>query len=196
MLIRGKFHDSIGRWQQRWMISAMLVSMEKREVANARAKAWYAVNRERAKARITAWTAANPEKRAVYVQADNAKRADSKRAWRLEHPESDQRYYEDNRAKYIENARKRQRRMRADQRCNCCDAESFAKIYVAARFIDAEVDHVKPLALGGLHCCKNLQVLTKVEHRKKTIDDNRAIALHRRDHSPQQAATMMDQKEV
>jgi hypothetical protein len=51
-------------------------------------------------------------------------------------------------------------------------------------------------ALGGLYCCKNLQVLSKEEHRKKTIDDKRDIAQHRRDHSPQKVATMLYQKEV
>ena len=154
-------------------------------LAAARAKAWYDANKERAKDNARAWTAANPKKRAAYVKVDNAKRAEIKQAWRLAHPECDQRYYEENRDKYIANAQARYRRVRVDQRCTCCDVESFAKIFATARSIAAEVDHVKPLALGGLHCCKNLQVLSKVEHRKKTIDDNRDIRRHRRDNSPQ-----------
>jgi len=30
-----------------------------------------------------------------------------------------------------------------------------------------EVDHIKPIAAGGLHCQTNLQVLTKAENMKK-----------------------------
>jgi 5-methylcytosine-specific restriction endonuclease McrA len=36
---------------------------------------------------------------------------------------------------------------------------------------DHEVDHRIPLALGGLHCCHNLQILTKAAHREKTKVD-------------------------
>jgi 5-methylcytosine-specific restriction endonuclease McrA len=162
----------------------------------ARAKAWYVANKERAKARIIAWQKANPEKRAAHVRIDNAKRAEIKQAWRLANPECDQRYYEKNRDKYIANAQARYRRVHVDQRCTCCEVEMFAKVFAIAKSMAAEVDHIKPLALGGLHCCKNLQVLTKAEHRKKTIDDMRAIRRCRRDNSPRKSGEMLISEKV
>jgi 5-methylcytosine-specific restriction endonuclease McrA len=47
-------------------------------------------------------------------------------------------------------------------------------VYVAARLLGKEVDHILPIRDGGLHCCKNMQLLTTVEHRLKTAGENRA----------------------
>ena len=42
-----------------------------------------------------------------------------------------------------------------------------------------QVDHVRPLADGGLHCVKNLQILTKQEHARKTAEERRQRLLTR-----------------
>lgn len=50
--------------------------------------------------------------------------------------------------------------------CNCCSALERREFYIG-RPSGYEVDHIIPLALGGLHCVKNFQYLTPVENRKK-----------------------------
>jgi 5-methylcytosine-specific restriction endonuclease McrA len=52
-------------------------------------------------------------------------------------------------------------------KCSCCKTKDFFPIYRAANLIDREVDHRIPKHLGGLHCLKNLQILTKADHREK-----------------------------
>lgn len=59
-------------------------------------------------------------------------------------------------------------------RCTCCSAKEFRIVYACAAIFSSEVDHVIPLHKGGLHCCKNLQILTPAEHREKTAAENRA----------------------
>jgi 5-methylcytosine-specific restriction endonuclease McrA len=59
--------------------------------------------------------------------------------------------------------------------CDCCVPKDFIAIYREAGLIDAEVDHIVALALGGKHCVKNLQVLTLEQHRMKTNADMREV---------------------
>lgn len=66
------------------------------------------------------------------------------------------------------------------QTCGCCESWVFKNIYAAARVLDCEVDHIKALGLGGLHCRHNLQLLTPAEHKKKTASDLAAIAKFKR----------------
>jgi 5-methylcytosine-specific restriction endonuclease McrA len=51
--------------------------------------------------------------------------------------------------------------------CGCCSPADFAKLYKRARLLGMHVDHIKPLAKGGKHCIKNLQLLTPVENMRK-----------------------------
>jgi hypothetical protein len=183
---------------------------EKRAIRNARATAWRIANPERWRDNIRkweeansdrlpsirkAWVVANPEKRKAIVKASNRKRAATKKAWRIAHPEADRQYYEKNkeklaakrrayrkvnRGKYNARRAERERKFTVAQRCKCCGAKEFAQIYTIAHWCGAHVDHIKPLALGGPHCCKNLQILTVADHRKKTAKDMRDIAQARR----------------
>jgi 5-methylcytosine-specific restriction endonuclease McrA len=66
------------------------------------------------------------------------------------------------------------------QACTCCDRAAFRLIYELAVWMDCEVDHRTPLALGGAHCTHNLQLLTKKQHRVKTTADLQAIREARR----------------
>ena len=53
--------------------------------------------------------------------------------------------------------------------CDCCDFQDFFPIYAEATLRGGhEVDHRKPRHQGGLHCLKNLQILTKEAHKEKT----------------------------
>lgn len=66
------------------------------------------------------------------------------------------------------------------QRCSCCTSEQIRDLYVRAAEQGMEVDHIKPLRLGGLHCVQNLQLLTHSVHLLKTAADKKDIAAHRR----------------
>lgn len=69
----------------------------------------------------------------------------------------------------------RRRARKRQQTCTCCRPKDIRKFYEWAYALRLEVDHVIPLALGGLHCCKNLQELTPEEHKQKTARDLAAI---------------------
>jgi hypothetical protein len=128
------------------------------ERAKAAGAAWYAANRERALARRAAWKAANPESHKA-----------SSAAWAAANPVR--------RRVIARNASGRRRAAKRVQICLCCTTAQLLDVYRRPR--GTEVDHIVPLALGGLHCRQNLQILTKEEHKAKTrldrirIDDAR-----------------------
>lgn len=55
--------------------------------------------------------------------------------------------------------------------CECCQTPEakadFELAYALARKLKMHVDHVRPLAKGGLHCINNLQLLTPLENMRK-----------------------------
>lgn len=51
--------------------------------------------------------------------------------------------------------------------CNCCSADAFLELYERARRLGMHVDHVHPLSKGGIHCLRNLQLLTPLENQRK-----------------------------
>ena len=67
------------------------------------------------------------------------------------------------------------RALKRGQRCNCCSSAALRNIYLRAQLRHANVDHKKPLAIGGKHCCKNLQILSPAAHRAKTASDQKRI---------------------
>lgn len=80
----------------------------------------------------------------------------------------------------VENALEKERRARKlGQVCTCCSREKFQAIYDVAKMFGDEVDHIKPLALGGLHCRHNLQLLSPAQHRLKTVTDLAAVKFHK-----------------
>ena len=66
------------------------------------------------------------------------------------------------------------------QRCSCCTDAEIQRIYLVAALMPYEVDHGRPLELGGPHCCHNLQILSPEAHRIKTVQDNHAIRAAKR----------------
>lgn len=137
----------------------------KREKANAR----YRANPEK----YVAWRAANPEKV-----------IESCRKWRTANLET-QRERERNRWRTPEGkverraAASKRRAVELAQRCACCTDEQLEMAYWLCGD-GVEVDHKIALALGGLHCVHNLQVLTVEQHKIKTRADAAAIARARR----------------
>ena len=120
-------------------------------------------NRDKCRADNAKWAAANPEK--VLAKSRRARAAnpqkhrDRNKRWRLANKDK----------KYAQNARRRA--LERSRICDCCKTADFQAIYKAAQLIDCEVDHVKPLAAGGVHCVRNLQILSKAAHRAKTALD-------------------------
>jgi hypothetical protein len=107
---------------------------------------WRAKSLERAKTGDARWRAENPGS----VKASNAK-------WRAKNRGRCNAY----------NAHRRA--LKRKQTCTCCTREQLAKFHIDAHAAGREVDHVQPLALGGLECLKNLQALTPEEHKVKTF---------------------------
>lgn len=68
------------------------------------------------------------------------------------------------------------RAQRVAQVCTCCTKKDLLVFYDTRWLGEFEVDHRVPLALGGLHCVRNLQALTPEQHRIKTNLDVRIIS--------------------
>jgi 5-methylcytosine-specific restriction endonuclease McrA len=129
------------------------------ERQKARQAAWYAANSERAKAYSAAWYTANREKAQATIAAWRAANPD---AWRV--------------ITSSKSARRRARKLA--QICHCCTTTQLLDVYRQAGGM--EVDHIVPLALGGLHCRANMQILTKEEHKAKTRLDLTLIRMARK----------------
>ncbi len=107
-------------------------------------------------AEVRAWQIANPDKRRA-----------THRKWKAANPDK------------VRADRSARRGKVHGQMCGCCTAADFAIVYEAARLTGTEVDHVVPLALGGLHCTMNMQLLTPEAHLEKSRKDISAAQLLR-----------------
>lgn len=116
-----------------------------REAANARNKRWEDENRERVNARIAQWQKANPEKSSARTMRRHAAKLQRVPGW--------------------------------------ADQSAIGMIYRAAQLArvtwpehEIHVDHVIPLrgkSVSGLHVHHNLQILTGVANRTKSISFER-----------------------
>src|ERR1035437_9456740 len=116
------------------------------------------------------WRALNPERKRVYARAGGAAHPDrsryrpAQRVWTAAHrPRVNAQalaWYYRNKAIVLANVRLRQARQKAAL-CECCAPADFKFIYLLARRLKKEVDHVQPLSKGGKHCFHNLQFLTQ-----------------------------------
>lgn len=84
-----------------------------------------------------------------------------------------------NRALYTAHQRSREI-SKIKQTCTCCSLSDFVGVYAWARTLGDDVDHRIPLILGGRHCVKNLQVLSKKEHKEKTSKDMACLSFVRK----------------
>lgn len=120
---------------------------------------WRAANRERIRANDKAWRDRHPGRDKTAQKewtAANRERVNNQAlAW-----------YRRNKATVLANVRRRQARQKAAA-CNCCAPISFRFIYLQARSLKMEVDHVQPLSKGGKHCLRNLQLLERHANRVK-----------------------------
>lgn len=136
--------------------------------ARRRAREWALSNPEKARLQAVRFRQTNPTAARAAQRKYRATVVDqireANREWWQSNPEKVKSY----------NGRRRARRL--GQLCNCCTAADFEAVYSQARPWRDEVDHVVPLAAGGKHCTKNLQVLTVEQHKEKTRSDRDVIA--------------------
>jgi hypothetical protein len=55
--------------------------------------------------------------------------------------------------------------------CDCCSTSEFRVLYRKAKQWGFQVDHVIPLACGGRHCVRNMQLLHPNEHKDKSAQE-------------------------
>lgn len=135
--------------------------------AAARRAAYSVENREKVLSYLAAWREANPDaRRAHYARNGEAARTLANK-WRVANPKK----------RCAQEARRRARKR--NQLCTCCTPEGVLAVYKACP-PGHEVDHKIPIAVGGLHCVHNLQILSETDHLKKTSEDRRNIAAVKR----------------
>lgn len=121
---------------------------------------WRLANRARLREKHREWLAAqpgyDPPSRKRWTDANRGRVNAQSRAW-----------YRRNKAAVLAATRRRQARQKAAL-CACCAPVSFQFIYLQARGLKMEVDHVRPLSKGGKHCLRNLQLLEPHVNRTKS----------------------------
>jgi hypothetical protein len=129
---------------------------DNRSRRNAGRRIWRAANRETLNAKLRNWHTVNPDKSRAWDMAHPDRRRAISRNWKTAHPEQ----------RAIDGGRRRGRQR--NQTCGCCAPWSFKFIYAQGRSLGMHVDHVKPLAKGGLHCLKNMQLLSPLDNQRKS----------------------------
>ena len=123
-----------------------------RERKAATIKAWYERNRERKAATDKAWRERNPERKAATIKA-----------WRERNPELLRERERRKRAKY----RNAQVTLTANEKAKLLVLERTRKELQKETGRDYHIDHILPLAHGGIHHPINLRILEGVENRSK-----------------------------
>ena len=119
----------------------------------------------------------NPNKGRDYMRAKRANNPDfyeneqaQKREWYAANPEKEiarrDKWRRANLAMDARSSALRRARVKS-QTCLCCTDYMFLEWYIKAHDQGLEVDHIKPIAKGGIHCTENFQLLTKSENCSK-----------------------------
>lgn len=153
---------------------------------------YYIANRAAICARVRAYRRANPAKAKAAVLAANAANPERVRRTQLKYRLANKHKAKARGAAYDKanpdkvNAKvSRRRALRLSQCCSCCTPEQiYQDFYSWTEPFFLEIDHILPLALGGLHCRNNLQLLTVLDHKAKTALDLARIAAFRRSKKP------------
>jgi hypothetical protein len=127
--------------------------------------AWYKANLEKAKATAAAWYKANPEKKrakcAAWRRANPEKAQAACAAWRKANPEK----------MTLKTARRRALKLAAvpddANKAFVTGLYAIANRVSKCLGISHDVDHIVPLALGGSHCHRNLQVIPSTWNYRK-----------------------------
>jgi hypothetical protein len=145
-------------------------------------RAWYGKHRKKVIEKSRAWAKTNPErnkeqKRARY-RKNPEKAKENFRAWREKNPEKKREINRAWREKNLEKANAKSARYRARKRFVDIFTAPYQKkiiesIYASARRISEclgikhHVDHIFPLAKGGIHTPSNLQIIPAITNLKK-----------------------------
>ena len=133
---------------------------------------YYADNLEKERSRVRCYARNRREGSPQAVREYNRQWRESNADWVKKYR---RKYAEKNLHVYRESQSRRRARKR-NQVCDCCTPRDIRQVYFNAKMMGCEVDHVEPLALGGLHCRHNLQLLTPKDHKEKTRSDMARIA--------------------
>lgn len=123
-----------------------------KDCAKAASAMWKHGNQEQVQKGGRAWRIANPGYSAA-----------SARAWRKSNPGKLPTYW----AKWNPVCNAKRRAAKAEAACACCAPLSFKFIYQQARALKMHVDRIRPIAKGGKHCLRNLQLLEPAENLRK-----------------------------
>lgn len=134
--------------------------------------AWREANPEKVKANRAAWRAANPEKvragKEAYYAANTGRVKSNVTAWAAANPEAKRIYNQTRRARKRENGGVLSRGLAAKLfklqrgKCPCCK-EPLGE--------DFHLDHIMPLALGGINTDGNIQLLRARCNLQKNAKD-------------------------
>jgi 5-methylcytosine-specific restriction endonuclease McrA len=131
---------------------------------------WHAAN----PGYMLAWQRANRDKVREYNRkwraANKVKAQEATRKWAAANPEIKQKNYAAWAARNPAKVRAKSAKRAAIKKqncCSCCAPVSFKLLYRQAKALGMHVDHIKPLARGGLHCLKNMQLLPPSDNRRK-----------------------------
>lgn len=156
------------------MKSELVRGMTRKEYS----RVWRIANREKERARLRVAYLANRESILARQKQQYYEDLERSRAYGRE---CAQRYIAKNREKNRERTTRWRRanpghktllvaRRRAAKKaavCDCCAPVSFKFIYLQARSLKMHVDHIQPLAKGGKHCLRNLQLLEPIANLRK-----------------------------
>lgn len=127
----------------------------------------YSACKECARRAAMKWKRTNTERVAQYLQAYKQVHSDQTaqrmREWRARNKGRLRTYW----ARWNPLCNAKRRALKRSQLCDCCTPGHFAIVYSLARSLKKHVDHVRPIAKGGIHCCHNLQLLNPVENLRK-----------------------------
>ena len=150
------------------------------EKARAKSAAWRKANPEKKRATCAAWYKANPEKAkataAARYKANPEKKRAEAAAWRRANPEKAQAACAAwRKANPDKITRKSARRRAAKLKALSPDANKalVSGFYAIASRVSKclgirhDVDHIVPLALGGSHCHRNMQVIPSTWNYRK-----------------------------
>lgn len=128
-----------------------------------RLRSYYGNNRYLVLGRNRTWRKRNIEMVRQSVRKYREANPEKCREWARRRRANNPRKNAGNQARY--------RAQKLRQTCVCCRPEDFREVYARARKDRLHVDHIVPLVIGGLHCLKNIQLLTPEEHKVKSVRD-------------------------
>ena len=159
----------IEKFTERVKASRIYSDDERRERRSAASVAWQRENKDKYNARLRAWAEKNKGKIRSYGQARKESKSVYDREYRAKNVE---------RLRDIRAVNSHKRRVKTKDQIGTVDKDIRKKLALAQRWkcaaclcslrtVKAELDHITPIARGGAHDNKNLQLLCPYCNRSK-----------------------------